>query len=301
MASSHLARISLEAVIVAVTDDTPRILTVSTSQGRALPAGSLDAGADRTLELGLRRLVARQAGLDVGYVEQLYSFGDLNRDRHREATEPRLVGIAYLALTREAQPRGGATWFDWYRLFPWEDHREGRPVVLSDVIEPALRLWAREDHKRAERVQIAFGLDGTPWDGVRALERYELLYEARMVQEWAIDHARGGREAPLGEPMARDHRRVAATALARLRGKITYRPVVFELLPEAFTLTRLRRLVEALAGVRLHAQNFRRLVESQGLVEATGEIASTGGRPAGLFRFRRGVLRERPRQGVGRP
>jgi hypothetical protein len=60
--------------------------------------------------------------------------------------------------------------------------------------------------------------------------------------------------------------------------------------------------VEALAGVRLHKQNFRRLMERVGLVEGTGELESdTGGRPAELFRFRREVLRERRAPGVGLP
>jgi hypothetical protein len=106
----------------------------------------------------------------------------------------------------------------------------------------------------------------------------------------------------MGIPMALDHRRILATALGRLRGKLKYRPVVFELLPSRFTLFQLQRVVEALAGVRLHKQNFRRLVEKGGLVEGTARFDSrTGGRPAELFRFRRDVLRERPAPGVGLP
>ena len=102
--------------------------------------------------------------------------------------------------------------------------------------------------------------------------------------------------------MALDHRRIAATAHTRLRGKLTYRPVVYEMIPEEFTLLRLQHVVEALAGVRLHKQNFRRVVDRAGLVEGTGEIErGTGGRPAELFRFRREVLLERPRAGVGLP
>jgi hypothetical protein len=102
--------------------------------------------------------------------------------------------------------------------------------------------------------------------------------------------------------MALDHRRILATALGRLRGKIKYRPVVFELLPEAFTLLQLQRVVEALAGLRLHKQNFRRLVENAGLVEGTGAMETqTGGRPAELHRFRREVLRERRSPGVSLP
>jgi hypothetical protein len=147
------------------------------------------------------------------------------------------------------------------------------------------------------------------------LERYELLYEAYRVPEAWRDHdATGGaaearRPAPSerpgllpGRPMALDHRRILATALGRLRGKLKYRPVVFELLAPAFTLLQLQTVVEALSGVRLHKQNFRRLVENAGLVEGTGQLDSqTGGRPAELFVFRREVLRERPAPGVGLP
>ena len=108
--------------------------------------------------------------------------------------------------------------------------------------------------------------------------------------------------AAFGAPLALDHRRILATALGRLRGKLKYRPLVFELLPEAFTLLQLQRTVETLAGVRLHKQNFRRLVERGGLVEGTGRVESaTGGRPAELFRFRREVQHERPAPGVGLP
>ena len=288
-------QLSLEAVIVAVTDDRPRILTLSDGGVPRLPAGS--AGDDRTLELGMRRLIDEQTGLDVGYVEQLYTFGDIDRQRVSIAPGARAVGVAYLVLTREALTT--AEWIDWYHLFPWEDHRAGRPAVL-DGIEKALEEWAGSDAVRRERVQISFGVHDTPWDGVRALDRYELLYEARLVPECVADARVDvvGWDIE-GEAMALDHRRVAAAALSRLRGKLTYRPVVFELLPETFTLSHLQRTVEALAGQRLHAQNFRRLVERGGLVEGTGRLATTGGRPAELFRFRREVLTERPKLGIG--
>ncbi len=87
--------------------------------------------------------------------------------------------------------------------------------------------------------------------------------------------------------------------MGRLRGKLKYRPVIFELMPETFTLLELQRVVEAILGSFLHKQNFRRLVETSGLVEPTGEVsAQTGGRPARVFRFRRSVLLERPAPGM---
>jgi hypothetical protein len=106
----------------------------------------------------------------------------------------------------------------------------------------------------------------------------------------------------MGAALIKDHRRIMATAMGRLRGKIKYRPVIFELMPPTFTLYQLQRAAEALAGLRLHKQNFRRLVANEGLVEATGQISGlTGGRPAELFRFRRDVVRERPVSGVRLP
>ena len=69
--------------------------------------------------------------------------------------------------------------------------------------------------------------------------------------------------------------------MSRLRGKLKYRPVIFELMPETFTLFDLQRVVEAILGSYLHKQNFRQLVENAGLVEPTGQTAArTGGRPA---------------------
>jgi hypothetical protein len=158
---------------------------------------------------------------------------------------------------------------------------------------------------RRERAEIAFGRHGAHWDPERTLERYELLYEAGLVEEAHRQNTASPAqpaECYLGRAMALDHRRILATALGRLRGKITYRPVVFELLPATFTLWQLQRVVEALAGVRLHKQNFGRLVERGGLVEGTGHFdLTTGGGPAEFFRFRRDVLRERAAPGVGLP
>ena len=316
-ASEPLIVIGLNAVIVAVTRERPRILTISEGEGRSLgldilPHGPLDPHADRTLELALRGWVRQRTGIELGYVEQLYTFGDRDRAGDRGAAS-RLLSVAYLALVREGELDGTskARWRDWYTFFPWEDWRAGQPAVITTTIEPALKTWIAGSStkaargERTERAGIAFGLAGSEWDGERVLERYELLYEIGLVSESqrARRAAAGVREGrDLGSPMGLDHRRILATAMGRIRGKLRYRPVVFELLPSAFTLTQLQREVEALAGVRLHKQNFRRLAERGGLVEGTGMFDSrTGGRPAELFRFRREVLRERRAPGVGLP
>ena len=141
-------------------------------------------------------------------------------------------------------------------------------------------------------MRLAFGEEGAPWDEERVLDRYELLYEAGFIAEAVRDGrlppASGGAKVEFGVPMRFDHRRILATAISRLRAKLKYRPVVFELMADEFTLTELQRTVEAISGRHLHKQNFRRLVESGALVEPTGVATQQKrGRPAALFRFRR--------------
>jgi hypothetical protein len=286
--------LGLDAVIVAVTADQPRVLTASQAAGGmpALPSGLLDADGDATLELGLRRWISAQTGLSVGYVEQLYTFGD--RDRERTPDPTRHLSVAYLGLVREAQPAPGAAWLDGYALLPWEDRRAGVPALVSAQLLPALTAWSGRDAARRHRVRANFG-DSRNWDPIRVLERYELLYEAQLLPEFQRDRGRRPGTGPArGTELAADHRRIVATALGRLRGKLKYRPVIFELLPQTFTLLQLQRTVEALAGMRLHKQNFRRLVENGRFLEATrGLDRPARGRPAKLFRFRKEVVRAR--------
>jgi hypothetical protein len=311
--------IGLTAAIVAVEADEPTILIAaspSNNEPRAgLPFGPFDPVSHRTFEIGLRAWVETQTGLRLGYAEQLYTFGDRGRHVGRDSG-PHVVSVGYLALSRmpdnAASLRTSAAGFEpWYRFFPWEDWREGRPEILDSTILPLLKDWAEGNQQaesgralgRPERLRLCFGTGGSPWDEEKVLDRYELLYEAGLVEEAKRDD----REAALardpfpalGEAMRFDHRRILATAIARLRAKLKYRPVIFELMPAEFTLTELQRTVEAISGRHLHKQNFRRLVETGALVEPTGEMStSTGGRPAARFRFRREVIQERPSPGL---
>ena len=122
------------------------------------------------------------------------------------------------------------------------------------------------------------------------MERYELLYQLELVAEATIDGlVRDGEWGPraieaasracdegLGRPMALDHRRILATALGRIRGKLAYRPVVFELVPETFTLLQLQRVVEALSGgvVKMGPGTLYTTIqraEEQGLIRESDE------------------------------
>jgi hypothetical protein len=302
-ALAPLIAVELIAVLVAVADARPTVMTID--DGLALPSGPFEVG-HRSLQSGLRAWVERQTRHPIGYVEQLYTFAD--RDRRGGAGGARAISISYLGLTRAADaavPHAG--WRDWYAYFPWEDHRTGAPRLIEDAIAPSLKTWAAgapdaaTRQARWRRAAIAFGLDGGRWNEELVLQRYELLFEAELVAE----SRHGGRDpvpGATGRAMSGDHRRILATGIARLRAKIKYNPVVFELMPSVFTLSQLQRCVEALAGLLVHKPNFRRLIEQQELVEATGESAAdTGGRPAKLYRFRPAVREERAVVGTKLP
>jgi hypothetical protein len=310
--------VNLTAAIVAIAGGGPAVMRIGGKDRQfadALPSGQFDPDQHRTMESGLRRWVAEQTALRLGYVEQLYTFGDRGRLHVPGEATPHVVSVGYLALTRAAgeyMPEArlaGAAFRNWYDFLPWEDWRSGKPAILGEAIEPAIQEWMRkakhettgERGDAATRARIAFGLDGSPFDEEHVLDRYELMYSAGLVAE----SVRDGRHASLrigavtGAPMDHDHRRILATAMQRLRAKLKYRPVVFELMAEEFTLTDLQQTVESISGRPAHKQNFRRLVESAQLVEPTGASRSaTGGRPAALFRFRREVLLERPSPGL---
>jgi len=155
------------------------------------------------------------------------------------------------------------------------DWRDGRPGILDQTIVPLLEQWSKTGKReparpsgRRERLRHCFAVGGSPWDEEKVLDR---LYEAGLVEETRRD----GRETHV----PRGKRRILATAITRLRAKLKYRPVVFELMPDEFTLTKLQRTIEAISGRHLHKQNFRRLVDTAALVEPTGETSTaTGGR-----------------------
>lgn len=302
-------RVGLTAVVLSVVDEEPVVLVVSDAVSKsgvgvdcaALPTCQFRPLDQPSLEVALREAVRSGTGRELGYTEQLLTdYGPVDEMQAGETRNDRSqLSVSYLALTRADGERcaPGARWLNCYALLPWEDFRIGRPTLLVDVIMPALEAWAdtavdqqaggETAVERRERVGIAFGGGGRSWDDQRVVDRYDLIVEA------GIDHP------SLKSLLGHAHLRLVAAGLGRLRGKLRYRPVVFEILAPEFTLFELQRTVEAVLGPTLHKQNFRRLVEGTGLVEATGDVrTNTGGRPAKTFRFRREVLLERPTPGV---
>jgi len=170
----------------------------------ALPGGFVHI--EEALDDAARRELREETGVADLYLEQLYTFGAVDRDPRE-----RVVSVAYYALV------------DLFRH---------RPAAATDARNAA---W--------------FAVEDTP-------------------------------------PLAFDHDRILATALQRLRGKVRYQPIGFELLPEKFTLTQLQRLYETILGVALDKRNFRKKILGMDLLVELDEVEQdVAHRAARLYRF----------------
>ena len=182
----------------------------------ALPGGYVHL--DESLEQAARRELAEETNLSNVYLEQLYTFGDVDRD-----PRGRIVTVAYYALVN---------------LHGYTVHGD------TDARDAA---W--------------FAVEDTP-------------------------------------DLAFDHERILAVAHERLRNKVRYEPIGFELLPPKFTLTQLQHLYEIILGMSLDKRNFRKKVLSLGILLALDEIEKdVMHRAARLYRFDKSAYQNKTRQG----
>ena len=142
-----------------------------------------------------------------------------------------------------------------------------------------------------------------PRTRVISIAHYALVDRARFAGLGASEDARVARivvpwEGETGGPVelvddggraldvAFDHEEIVGMAVKRLRGKLDYTPIGFQLLPERFTLLDLQRVHETVLGRPLNKDSFRRRMLASGLLEATGEAQKdVDHRPAELYRF----------------
>jgi len=193
-----------------------RALLVGEEGQRALPGDAL--GPREAIDAAAARVLGDTVGLKDVFLEQLYTFGAVNRD-----PGGRTLSVAYYALVDAA------------RLGE-------RPLARLEV----------------------------PWEG----------------ETGGAVTARDTEGAEL--ELALDHAAILGMAVKRLRGKLGYAPIGYQLLPERFTLRELQDVHETVLGRPLNKDSFRRRMLASGELEATGEHeARVGHRPAELYRFQR--------------
>jgi 8-oxo-dGTP diphosphatase len=164
-------------------------------------------------------------------------------------------------------------------------------VRLEETVDEAARRELKEETglKNVFLEQLyTFGtVDRDPRERVVSVAYYALVTLAEHPATGATDASDAG-WFPAARPpaLAFDHIEILKTALQRLRGKVRYEPIGFELLPEKFTLSQLQHLYEVVLQTELDKRNFRKKILGMGLLVPLKETTRTGAhRPAQLFRF----------------
>ncbi len=164
-------------------------------------------------------------------------------------------------------------------------------VRVEETIDEAARRELQEEagiRKVFLEQLYTFGaVDRDPRERVVSVAHYALVKLAGFTTRAATD-ATDARWFPVSKvpKLAFDHVRILTTALDRLKAKVRYEPIGFELLPPKFTLSQLQHLYEAVLETELDKRNFRKKVLSLGVLVPLKETQMTGRhRPAQLFRF----------------
>jgi ADP-ribose pyrophosphatase YjhB (NUDIX family) len=222
----------------------------------ALPGGFVSM--QESLEDAARRELFTETGLDDIYLEQLYTWGDVHRD-----PRTRVISCSYMALvdSSELQLQAGddASEADWFRM-------EQRLLEEKRHIHERGRVTER-------RVQLIL-TNGT--------EELSAVIETKETVEGRVRHSNISVNEVQG--IAFDHAKIIHYALERLRAKVEYTDIAFNLMPETFTLTALQKVYEIISGKKLLAAAFRRKI-AEWVIETGEYTGNAGHRPSRLYRL----------------
>lgn len=221
----------------------------------ALPGGFIDV--NESLEVSVKRKIKEKIGIENIYTEQLYTFGDLGRDQRT-----RVISIAHLALVEKCSIQlnneGVVSLSQWF----WINKELIRSQKEENVIVKAYLLSLKSADNT---VNIEYEIiEKTSRDILRSTEiEYRLL-----------EHST--------EALAFDHYKILDYAIMRLRNKVAYTSIAFNLLPIVFTVKELQNVYEAILGNEI--LNFRRKMGDM-IVETDEIIEGKPFRPAKVFKF----------------
>lgn len=265
----------------------------------ALPGGFVQV--EESLEDAAIRELREETGVSDVYLEQLYTWGDVNRD-----PRTRVISTSWLALADSSQlelhaddDAVDAAWFA-VKCVPMQQG-EKTSDASKMATAASLRSGAETDSDSDTVSDTESGVktdadNKNPMSFSRAgyrcsdflltLTNGPLVLEAtvRLTETLSGNIIRSTWEVLSSEGIAFDHAKIITCGIERLRSKIQYTDIAFHLMPEAFTLTALQQVYEVLLGKELLKANFRR--KTAGMVAETGRTTKDAGhRPSMLYRF----------------
>lgn len=230
----------------------------------AIPGGFVNM--NESLKEGAYRELKEETGIDNQYIEQLYTFGDVYKDKEKkELRDPRtrVISVANIALISKSniKPVAGddAKSLQWFwvnkRFIEKEDH--GTEIIKTHLLE-----LKSED----ESITITYE--------IKEKIKKTILREKETTYTLLKDKS--------SDMLAFDHYKMIDWSIDRIRNKVEYSPIAFNLLPRLFTVKELQYVYEAILGREI--LNFRRKIGEM-IVETDEKIEGKPYRPAQVFKF----------------
>ena len=222
----------------------------------ALPGGFVKM--DESLDEAALRELKEETNIDDIYMEQLYTWGDVGRD-----PRTRVISTAYMSLvdssTLNVKASDDADDAKWFTVSAKTFQEQKNVTENGYVLQQLIRLSLSNDE-----------------DDLSAVIKTEKIVEGKVTKI--------KREVIESPDIAFDHAKIIEYGLERLRNKIEYTDIAFNLMPDLFTLTELQQVYEVILGRELLKANFRRKIADM-VIETNKYTRDSGHRPSKLFRF----------------
>lgn len=222
----------------------------------ALPGGFVKM--DESLDEAALRELKEETNIDDIYMEQLYTWGDVGRD-----PRTRVISTAYMSLvdssTLNVKASDDADDAKWFTVSAKTFQEQKNVTENGYILQQLIRLSLSNDE-----------------DDLSAVIKTEKIVEGKVTKI--------KREVIESPDIAFDHAKIIEYGLERLRNKIEYTDIAFNLMPDLFTLTELQQVYEVILGRELLKANFRRKIANM-VIETNKYTRDSGHRPSKLFRF----------------